>query len=141
MESRCAPVRRDCDDGGVDDLVTVAIGLILRHRQSRASSSRARDPVNSRAALRLGFRREDAHSATSPPYGDATVQLAGGVPVGAVTSITRAFITQLLTTGVAERIGAQGETPRPYLSMNIPGGDAHNDELEMRYARRIHRGL
>lgn len=54
------------------------------------------------------------------PYGDATVQLAGGVPVGAVSSITRAFITQLLTTGVAERIGAQGETPLPYLSMNIP---------------------
>ena len=43
------------------------------------------------------------------PYGDATLALeTGGVPVGSVSSITSAFIAQLLTIGVAERIAATG---------------------------------
>ncbi|HYP46021.1 MAG TPA: SIS domain-containing protein [Propionibacteriaceae bacterium] len=74
------------------------------------------------------------------PYGDATLALAGGVPVGAVSSITSAFIAQLLTLGVAERISARGRTPPLYLSANIPGGDEHNSALESRYAGRINRG-
>jgi hypothetical protein len=49
----------------------------------------------------------------------------------------RSICHQPLTIGVAERIGAQRETPPLYLSMNNPGGDAHNLELEMRYAGRI----
>jgi uncharacterized phosphosugar-binding protein len=81
------------------------------------------------------------------PYGDATLGLAGGaggadadVPVGAVSSITCAFIAQLLTIGVAERIHADGRVPPLYLSANIPGGDAHNSELERQYEGRIRRG-
>ena len=74
------------------------------------------------------------------PYGDATLALAGGVPVGAVSSITSAFIAQLLTLGVAERISTSGRTPPLYLSANIPGGDEHNSTLESRYAGRINRG-
>jgi uncharacterized phosphosugar-binding protein len=82
------------------------------------------------------------------PYGDATLSLpdeAGEadqseVPVGAVSSITCAFIAQLLTIGVAERISASGSVPPLYLSANIPGGDAHNAELERRYEGRIRRG-
>ena len=68
------------------------------------------------------------------PYGDTTLELTGGVGVGAVSSITAAFIAQLLTIGVAERIAARGETPPVYLSANIPEGDAHNSVLEERYA-------
>ncbi|HSU35957.1 MAG TPA: SIS domain-containing protein, partial [Propionibacteriaceae bacterium] len=64
------------------------------------------------------------------PYGDATIALEGGVPVGAVSSITSAFIAQLLTLGVAERISAKGRVPPLYLSANIPGGDEHNHALE-----------
>jgi uncharacterized phosphosugar-binding protein len=80
------------------------------------------------------------------PYGDATLALSGeggeadGVPVGAVSSITSAFIAQLLTIGVAERISADGRVPPLYLSANIPGGDAHNAELERQYEGRIRRG-
>jgi uncharacterized phosphosugar-binding protein len=81
------------------------------------------------------------------PYGDATLALPGGagdsdtdVPVGSVSSITCAFIAQLLTIGVAERIRAGGSVPPLYLSANIPGGDAHNLELERRYEGRIRRG-
>jgi uncharacterized phosphosugar-binding protein len=74
------------------------------------------------------------------PFGDATLTLVGEVPVGAVSSITCAFIAQLLTMGVAERIGGQGRTPPLYLSANIPGGDEHNHDLEMKYEGRIRRG-
>ncbi|MBI5160517.1 MAG: SIS domain-containing protein [Micrococcales bacterium] len=69
------------------------------------------------------------------PYGDTTLDAnVGGVGIGAVSSITAAFIAQLLTMGVAERIAARGETPPIYLSANIPEGDAHNSVLEERYA-------
>ena len=74
------------------------------------------------------------------PYGDATLDLPGGVPVGAVSSITSAFIAQLLTLGVAERIAAKGSVPPLYLSANIPGGDEHNSVLEKQYEGRIRRG-
>jgi uncharacterized phosphosugar-binding protein len=91
------------------------------------------------------------------PYGDATLTLNGSsgsrgvqggssplrgetVPVGAVSSITAAYIAQLLTIGVSERIAADGRRPPLYLSANIPGGDEHNHALEERYAGRIHRG-
>jgi uncharacterized phosphosugar-binding protein len=74
------------------------------------------------------------------PYGDATLALTGGVPVGAVSSITSAFIAQLLTVGVAERIRESGAAPPLYLSANIPGGDEHNHTLEEKYEGRITRG-
>ena len=74
------------------------------------------------------------------PYGDATLALAGGVPVGAVSSITAAFIAQLLTIGVAQRLSAGDQLPPLYLSANIPAGDDHNHALEARYEGRIRRG-
>ena len=74
------------------------------------------------------------------PFGDATLALRGGVPVGSVSSITSAFIAQLLTIGVAERIAATGAVPPLYLSANIPGGDQHNSGLEEKYAGRLRRG-
>lgn len=74
------------------------------------------------------------------PYGDATLALPGGVAVGSVSSITSAFIAQLLTIGVAERMRADGHEPPLYLSANIPGGDEHNHALEKKYEGRIRRG-
>ena len=74
------------------------------------------------------------------PYGDATLTVPGGAPVGAVSSITCAFIAQLFTMGVAQRMAARGQTPPLYLSANIPGGDEHNVALEDRYRGRIRRG-
>ena len=73
------------------------------------------------------------------PYGDATLALSGGVAVGAVSSMTSAFIAQLLTIGVTERMNGDGRTPPLYLSANIPGGDEHNHALEKKYAGRIRR--
>ena len=72
------------------------------------------------------------------PYGDATLELAG-VKVGAISSITAAFIAQLLTVAVAQRISEGGDTPPVYISANIPGGDEHNKALEDLYGDRISR--
>ena len=63
----------------------------------------------------------------------------GGIGVGAVSSLTAAYIAQLITIGAAQRLAALGETPPIYLSANIPGGDEHNHALEDRYGDRIRR--
>jgi len=68
-----------------------------------------------------------------------TPELPGGIGVGAVSSLTAAYIAQLITIGAAARIAALGETPPIYLSANIPGGDDHNHALEARYGDRIRR--
>lgn len=73
------------------------------------------------------------------PYGDTTIDLGDGVGVGAVSSMTAAYVAQLLTIGAAERIAATGATPPVYISANIPGGDEHNHALEARYGARIKR--
>lgn len=67
------------------------------------------------------------------PYGDAAITIGADVPAGAVSSITAAFIAQVLTLGVADRFVQAGEPAPLYLSANIPGGDEHNTELEQRY--------
>jgi uncharacterized phosphosugar-binding protein len=73
------------------------------------------------------------------PFGDSTLELEGGIGVGAVSSITAAFIAQRITIGVAETIQRRGQTPPLYISANIPGGDEHNRKLEDLYGERIRR--
>ena len=75
------------------------------------------------------------------PYGDTTLTLDGRriVGVGAVSSMTAAFIAQLLTIAVSERIAAAGAVPPIYLSANIPAGDDHNNLLEDQYGDRLRR--
>ena len=77
------------------------------------------------------------------PYGDTTLTLDGGpggtVGVGAVSSMTAAFIAQLLTVAVSERLAAAGAVPPIYLSANIPAGDDHNNLLENQYGDRLRR--
>jgi uncharacterized phosphosugar-binding protein len=71
------------------------------------------------------------------PFGDTTIDLGDGIGVGAVSSITAAFIAQLITIAAAERIKASGQVPPLYISANVPGGDEHNHALEERYGDRI----
>jgi uncharacterized phosphosugar-binding protein len=73
------------------------------------------------------------------PFGDTTTTVGEGIGVGAVSSLTAAFIAQLLTMMVADRIVRAGGTPPVYISANIPGGDEHNHALEARYGERIRR--
>jgi len=71
------------------------------------------------------------------PYGDTTLDLGEGIEVGAVSSITAAYLAQLLTIGVVERLRASGAVPPVYVSANVPGGDEHNHALEQQYGARI----
>lgn len=71
------------------------------------------------------------------PFGDTTVPLTDELKVGAVSSLTAAYIAQLLTIGAAARMQEQGVLPPLYISANIPGGDEHNHALQERYGRRI----
>lgn len=73
------------------------------------------------------------------PFGDAVLELPGGIGVGAVSSITAAFIAQLLTIGTARWLAETGTTPPLYVSANVPGGDEHNRRLENLYQERIRR--
>lgn len=73
------------------------------------------------------------------PYGDSTLQLADGTGIGAVSSLTAAFIAQRITIGVADMMRQRGKTPPVYISANIPGGDEHNRALEDLYGERIRR--
>jgi len=71
------------------------------------------------------------------PFGDATLDLPHGIKVGAVSSLTAAYIGQALTVGVVSSMIAAGEVPPVFLSANIPGGDEHNRVLQDRYGSRI----
>ncbi|MFC7489308.1 MULTISPECIES: sugar isomerase domain-containing protein [unclassified Knoellia] len=71
------------------------------------------------------------------PFGDATLELPHGIKVGAVSSLTAAFIAQALTLGVVSRMLEADEVPPVFLSANIPGGDEHNQTLKDRYGSRI----
>jgi uncharacterized phosphosugar-binding protein len=73
------------------------------------------------------------------PFGDTTLNLGDGIGVGAVSSLTAAYIAQLLTIGVTARLASSGEMPPVYISANVPGGDEHNRALEDRYRGRIRR--
>ena len=64
------------------------------------------------------------------PYGDATLGLDGGVAVGAVSSITSAFIAQLLTIGVAERMHGDGQCRRSTCRPTSPAGTSTTMRLK-----------
>lgn len=71
------------------------------------------------------------------PFGDSTVTVGDGIGIGAISSITAAYVAQALTIGVVSRILETGETPPVFISANIPGGDEHNSALQERYGSRI----
>ena len=73
------------------------------------------------------------------PYGDTTLTLGDGYGAGAVSSLTAAYIAQVLTLGVTERLLAADKEPPLYISANRPGGDEHNRALEDAYEGRLRR--
>jgi uncharacterized phosphosugar-binding protein len=73
------------------------------------------------------------------PFGDTTLKVSGGGGVGAVSSITAAFIAQLLTIETVQCLVRAGKKPPIYISANIPGGDEHNTALVGHYVGRLRR--
>jgi uncharacterized phosphosugar-binding protein len=92
------------------------------------------------SGLRL-FELADVVLDNGAPYGDAVLATgdAAGTAVCAVSSITAALLAQMVVAEVVRTMLDAGESPPVYLSANVPGGDAHNDALEARYAGRIRR--
>ncbi len=73
------------------------------------------------------------------PFGDTTLEVSGGGGVGAVSSITAAYIAQLLTIETVQHLVRAGKKPPIYISANIPGGDEHNNALVSQYVGRLRR--
>jgi uncharacterized phosphosugar-binding protein len=73
------------------------------------------------------------------PFGDSLLALPSGGTVCAVSSITGAYLVQMINAEVVRLLAAAGIAAPVYLSANVPGGDEHNQELEDRYAGRIRR--
>lgn len=71
------------------------------------------------------------------PRGDATIQLAGGERIGAVSSLTGVLIAQLLTEATCRALEESGARVPVYVSANTPDGDAHNAGLYSMYGARI----
>lgn len=73
------------------------------------------------------------------PFGDTTLEVSGGGGVGAVSSITAAYIAQLLTIETVQCLIRAGKKPPIYISANVPGGDEHNTALVGQYVGRLRR--
>lgn len=70
------------------------------------------------------------------PEGDAVVELAPSIRVGAFSSVSGALVLQLLAARVAERLLEQGFVPPVWRASALPGSDAHNDRLALAWRTR-----
>jgi uncharacterized phosphosugar-binding protein len=73
------------------------------------------------------------------PFGDVAISLEDGLEVCAISSVTVAAAGQLMVTEATAQLLARGYPPPVYRSVNVPGGDEHNDRLEAAYEGRIRR--
>jgi uncharacterized phosphosugar-binding protein len=69
--------------------------------------------------------------------GDASIDF-DGFTVGPISTIVGAVIVQAVTCRAVELMLAEGHTPEILLSMNMPGGDEHNEPLREKYEKIIH---
>jgi uncharacterized phosphosugar-binding protein len=71
------------------------------------------------------------------PAGDASVELAPGIRVGAVSSLTGVLIAQVLTELVCRRLLDRGAEVPVFVSANLAAGDKDNATLWERYRSRV----
>ena len=69
--------------------------------------------------------------------GDAAYPLPNGAVIVPTSTMTSVLVAQLLTAEVCTELLKRGVTPPVYISANVEGGDAHNQQLLARYANRI----
>ena len=72
------------------------------------------------------------------PIGDAALEVAPGVVVGAVSNLAGVVVAQLLTERIARALLARGRTPLVFRSMNLAEGDAYNADPLAAFAGRVH---
>ena len=63
------------------------------------------------------------------PCGDASVSVAGNIPMGPVSTIIGSYIMHSISALAVEKIVAAGLTAPVFLSSNAPGGAEHNEKL------------
>ena len=93
-------------------------------------------PVRHQARRRLSEIADVVIDNGAPP-GDAAVELAPGLRIGALSSLTGVLIAQLITESVCRTLMALGEPVPVFVSANLPEGDAHNETLTARFAGRV----
>lgn len=71
------------------------------------------------------------------PAGDAGIELAPGVRVGAVSSLTGVVIAQVLTELVCRHLLDLGVAAPVFTSANLAAGDGDNAALWARYRDRV----
>jgi uncharacterized phosphosugar-binding protein len=59
--------------------------------------------------------------------------------VGATSTVVSVAILEAIVAQTAELLVARGVEPPVLVSANVPAGDAHNEDLERRYWRRLAR--
>lgn len=70
-------------------------------------------------------------------YGDAGLPLSDELAVCPTSSVTGAYIAQMLTVEVCGRLQQAGHEVPVLVSANVPAGDAHNDRMRERYGARV----
>lgn len=73
------------------------------------------------------------------PVGDSIVPLDGDASICGVSSITAAYLVQILVARLAAKMLESGNLPPFYLSANIDGGHERNVQVEQTYAGRLRR--
>lgn len=75
---------------------------------------------------------------TGTPVGDAAVTLRADWPrVGALSSVASLIVVNAIVAQVAAHYAALSERPPTWVSSNVPGGDALNDEAMRGFVSRI----
>ncbi|BES66817.1 sugar isomerase domain-containing protein [Gottschalkiaceae bacterium SANA] len=67
------------------------------------------------------------------PEGDALIEVGNGIKVCSISSITGAYIAQMLTAEIFKDLKQTGSTPPILISANVNGADVHNDQVCARY--------
>jgi uncharacterized phosphosugar-binding protein len=71
--------------------------------------------------------------------GDAAIEIATGVRAGPTSTLTGALLLNQLQLAAIDWMRANRHVAPVLLSQNLPGGEAHNDELVARYRGRLAR--
>lgn len=72
------------------------------------------------------------------PAGDALVSLEQlGLSAGPASTMTGAFLANMLMLAVVERMIEDGHVPPILKSMNMDGADEHNERLAEKYRHRL----
>lgn len=73
------------------------------------------------------------------PHGESLLPMRSGAKVCAVSSITTAFLVQMLVAETVRRLEVLGVDAPVYLSANVEGGHERNVEIEAGYGQRLRR--